>query len=297
MQMEALRMFCDVVAAKSFTRAAEWNDRTQAHASNLFLALERAFGTRLAERRHGCFQLTAAGELCHRHFLEILRLHDEVEPQMQAARKAAAGIIELAACYSIGLHQLPPCLHRFRRAFPTAEVRVRYHLIDRVHDAVLNDEVNLGLVCYPRRRRSPAIDLFRHERLMLVCHPRHPLAACQTVTLAGLTGQRFVAWTEIRSSPFLKDIPGHQRHLFEPAHEFHEAEMVKRVVEMGAGVAILPETIVQSEVANRVLAAVPFADAGCTEPLAVIYRQDRKLTPVMENFIAALKQPLPAEMT
>ena len=130
---------------------------------------------------------------------------------------------------------------------------------------------------------------------MLVCHPQHPLAACQTVTFSGVTGQRFVAWTEIRSSPFLRGIPSHQRHHFEPTHEFHEAEMVKRMVEMGAGVAILPETIVRSEVANRVLAAVPFADGSCTEPLAVIYRKDRPLTPVMENFIQVLKQPEPVE--
>jgi LysR family transcriptional regulator, transcriptional activator of the cysJI operon len=126
--METLRLFCDVVATKNFTRAAEWNDRTQTHASNLFLALEHAFGARLAERHHGFFQLTPAGELCHRHFLEILRLYDTLEPQMQAARKAAADTIELAACYSIGLHQLPPCLERFRRDFPTADVRVRYSL-------------------------------------------------------------------------------------------------------------------------------------------------------------------------
>lgn len=164
-----------------------------------------------------------------------------------------------------------------------------------MHDAVLDRAVNLGLVCYSRRRPGLAIDLFRHERLMLVCHPQHPLAACQTVTFSGLTGQRFVAWTEIRSSPFLRGIPSHQRHHFEPTHEFHEAEMVKRMVEMGAGVAILPETIVRSEVANRVLAAVPFADGGCTEPLAVIYRKERPLTPVMENFIKVLKQPVPVE--
>ena len=29
------------------------------------------------------------------------------------------------------------------------------------------------------------------------------------------------------------------------------------------------------------------------EPLAVIYQTDQKLTPVMENFIKALKQPVP----
>jgi DNA-binding transcriptional LysR family regulator len=111
--------------------------------------------------------------------------------------------------------------------------------------------------------------------------------------MSGLMGARFVAWREIHASPFLKYIPNHQRHLFAATEEFHEAEMVKCRVEAGAGIAILPESIVQPEVSAGRLAAVPFADAGCTEPLAVIYRQDRKLTPVMEQFIKMLKAPAP----
>ena len=293
MQMGTLRLFCDVVAAKNFTRAAEWNDRTQAHASNSFLALEQKFVTRLAERHHGGFQLTPAGEVIHRECLEILRLYDEMERRLETARAAAGGLIELAACYSIGLHQLPPCLDRFRRHFPAADVRVRYHRIDHVHDAVLDRAVDLGLACYPRRRRGLVIDLFRHERLMMICPPDHPLAACRTVTLSGLMGQRFVAWTEIHASPFLRNIPGHQRHHFATTAEFHEAEMVKCRVETGAGIAILPETIVQPEVAAGRLVAVPFADGGPTEPLAVLYRQDRQLTPLMVSFINMLKQPEP----
>ena len=291
MQMGILRMFCDIVATRNFTRAAEWNDRTQAHASNSFLALEQKFATRLAERHHGGFQLTPAGEVIHRECLEILRLHDEMERRLETARAAAAGRIELAACYSIGLHQLPPCLHRFRRAFPAAEVRVRYHRIDHVHDAVLDRAVDLGLVCYPRRRRGLVVDPFRRERLLMICPPGHPLAACRTVTMSGLMGQRFVAWTEIRASPFLKNIPNHQRHHFVATAEFHEAEMVKCWVEAGAGIAILPETIVQSEVLAGRLMAVPFADGGPTKPLAVLYRQDRPLTPLMEQFIQMLKAP------
>jgi DNA-binding transcriptional LysR family regulator len=294
MQMGTIRVFCDIVRTKNFTRAAEWNDRTQSHVSNLFLALEREFGVRLAERRPGFFQLTPAGEILHRHFLEMLRLNDEMERRMQETRDAAAGIIELAACYSIGLHQLPPCLNRFRRDRPRVDIRVRYNLIDRVHEEVLTNAVHLGLVCYPRRLPGLVIDLFRHERLVMVCHPRHPLAACRSVTFSGLAGQDFVAWTEIRSSPFMKGIPNHLRHHFKPAHEFHEAEMVKRVVEMGAGIAILPEAIVRSEVASHMLAAVPFANGGCTEPLGVIYREDRKLSPAMTHFIQFLKQPEPA---
>jgi DNA-binding transcriptional LysR family regulator len=295
MQMGTLRLFCDLVATKNFTRAAEWNDRTQAHASNVLRILEKKYGARLIERHHNFFQLTPEGEVIHRAFLEILRLLDAAEQEIEAARAAAPGIIKLDACYSIGLHQLPPCIKRFQRAFPKADVRVRYNLIDRVHDAVLDRAAHLGLVCYPRRRRGLVIDHVRYERLMMICPPGHPLAACRSVTVSGLMGQRFVAWREIRFSPLLKNIPNHQRHFFAPVAEFHEAELVKCRVEMGAGIAILPETIVRPEVLAGKLVAVPFAGAGHTEPLAVIYRQDRKLTPLMESFIKMLKEPEPAE--
>ena len=119
-------------------------------------------------------------------------------------------------------------------------------------------------MCYPRRRRGLAVDLFRHERLVLVCHPLHPLAARRMVTVPDLQGHRFVAWTEIRSSPFLRDIPKNLRHHFAPRHECDQVEGVKGLVELDAGVAILPEALVRSEVAGHRLAAVPFADGGRT---------------------------------
>jgi len=156
---------------------------------------------------------------------------------------------------------------------------------------VLDNAVDLGLVCYPRRLHGLTIDPFRHERLVLVCHPQHPLASRPAVMITELMGQKFVAWNEIRWSPFLRSVPDNQRHLFEPQHEFNEVEMVKRVVEMGEGIAFLPETLVMPELASQRLAAVPFENGGCTEPLAVIYRERKTLSPAMTNFIKALKQP------
>ena len=57
MQTGNLRLFCTLAETGSFTRAAEWNNRAQAHARNLFLAREHEFGARLWERHHGFFQL------------------------------------------------------------------------------------------------------------------------------------------------------------------------------------------------------------------------------------------------
>jgi len=68
-------------------------------------------------------------------------------------------------------------------------------------------------------------------------------------------------------------------------------ETVKGLVEGGDYIAILPESAVHAEVASHRLAAVPFTDAGCTEPLGVIYLDNEILKPAVKNFIQFLKQP------
>jgi DNA-binding transcriptional LysR family regulator len=289
MQKGNLRLFCALAETRSFTRAADLNYVTQSAITQMLHALERDAGQPLATRRP--FKLTLAGHYYHQYSREILRLFARLEQALQTAGDAATGTIELAACHSIGLHQLPPVLTRFQRAHPRVEIRVRYGFIDRVHEQVLANAVDLGLVCYPRRRRGLAVDPFRHERLVLVCPPQHELATRPAVAIADLKGQRLVAWNEVRWSPFLKNVPGWQRHLFEPRHEFDQVELVKCAVEQGEGMAILPEALVRAEVAAQRLVAVPFAAGGHTEPLAVIYRQKKRLTPAMKNFIQALKQP------
>src|ERR1039458_4082707 len=200
MQLENVRMFCDLVETQSFTRAAEKQGVTLSAVSQRLGTMEKEFSAKLAVRsRHG-FQLTAAGVVCYELCREMIRLAEEMERQIHSAKTTTGGVLELAACYSIGLHQLPPLLKRFQQDFPAVEVRVRYGLIDWVHEEVTEDVVDLGLVCYPRRLPGLAIEPFRHERLMLVCHPQHPLAARPSVTVAELTGQKFVAWTDRKST-------------------------------------------------------------------------------------------------
>ena len=291
MNVEAAKIFCDLVQTTSFTLTAQKHGMTQSAVSQQLMALEGELKTVLILRGRNNFQLTPEGKICHQCCLEITRLTAEMVKRLEQATNTTRDTINLAACSSIGLHHLRPVLERFRRDFPKIEINVRYEHIDRVYELVLDDTVNLGLVAYPRRLPELTIDRFRLERLMLICHPQHPLTTRRAVTVRELKDQKFVAWTEIRSSCIFTGLPQNLRQKLEPMHEFNEVEMVKRAVEMDEGIAILPEAFVREEVACGRLAAVPVEDGGYTEPLAVIYRENRGLSPAMEQFIQALKQP------
>ena len=61
MYFEALKIFCDVVRHKSFSRAAAANHISQSAVSQNVLQLERSLGVRLIDRSKRPFQLTPEG--------------------------------------------------------------------------------------------------------------------------------------------------------------------------------------------------------------------------------------------
>jgi len=295
MQLGSLRVLCHLVETRSFSLAAEKHGATPSAVSQTIARLERQWGVQLVTRdRHGLAEVTPAGQAAYGVAAAVVRLAGELHRALRRTRETADPRIRLAACHSIGLHQLPVFLNGFNNRHPEIQIKLRYGLVDRVHRDVQANAADLGLVCYPRRRPGLVVNLFRHERLRLVCHPRHPLAARPAVALAELAGQPFVAWNEIRWSPFLGRLPDSRRHLFEPRHEFDQVEMVKGFVRLGESLAILPESTVASEVAEGSLAALPFTDGDYTEPLGILYRRRKKLTPAMHTFIRELKQASPA---
>ena len=87
-----------------------------------------------------------------------------------------SGLVRVAAIYSVGLHDMSRCMQDFMRRYPKAKVRLEYLRPNKVYDAVLNAEVDLGIMSYPIA--SPEINVIplRSERMVLVCSPQHRLA-------------------------------------------------------------------------------------------------------------------------
>jgi len=72
--------------------------------------------------------------------------------------------------------------------------------------------------------------------------------------------------------------------------ELDNIETIKRVVEIGTGVAILPEPAVRPEVKARQLAAVQLSDEVFLRPLGIIHRQGKQFSPAAERFIESLRK-------
>lgn len=292
MQLESLKVFCDLSETKSFTKAAQINKVTQSAVSQTVSALERLFKSLLIERSKKNFRLTPEGEVLYDYSKKILQSYGGLHSKLQEIQGVLSGNIHVATVYSIGLYDLPPCIKKFLQDCPTVNVHVEYRRANEVYDDVLSNIVDLGLVAYPSPDSKLEIVPLRKDALFLACHPQHPLAKMKSIKLKALAGQKFINFEkDIPTRKALDKMFKDQGVTVNNVMEFDNVETVKRAVEIDSGVAILPEETIRGELANKTIAAVRLEGKFFRE-LAVIYKKGKVLSPAMKQFIELLKQSL-----
>ncbi|HIQ22168.1 MAG TPA: LysR family transcriptional regulator [Planctomycetes bacterium] len=289
MNIEDLRMFCDVVRHQSFSRAAAINHVSQSAATQCIHRLEKRFGTPLVDRSRRPFILTPEGQVCYEGFREVLDLYDAVESRVRSLRKEIAGVVRVAAIYSVGLFEMGWTMRDFMRRYPKARVRLQYHHPSKVYQAVLDSEVDLGIVSYPTSSSELVVMPLRSEPMVVVCHPDDPLTAHATVTLEHLRGREFVAFD--RDLSIRKELDRHFRQRSVSVRivmEFDNIETIKQAIEIRAGVSILPAPTVRREVETGTLRAIPLIAPAMVRPIGIIHRHRKVFSPTVTKFVEML---------
>jgi DNA-binding transcriptional LysR family regulator len=292
MQIESLKVFCDLAETKSFTKAAQINNVTQSAVSQTISALERRFSSLLIERSKKNFRLTPEGDVFYDYSKRILQTCDALHSKLQEIENVISGDIRVATIYSIGLHVLPPYVKKFLKDYPTVNVHVEYRRDNQVYEHVLGNVVDLGLVAYPTRDARLEIVPIRKDTLVLICHPQHEFARRKSVKVKVLNGQRFINFeSDIPTRKVLDKIFKEHRVTVQQVMQFDNIETVKRAVEIDSGVAIVPQETICEEVATQTLVAVELEHGAYSRPLGIIYKKNKVLSPAIKQFIAMLKQP------
>ena len=291
MQIESLKVFCDLAETESFTKAAQINSVTQSAVSQQISSLERTFKSLLIERSKKKFRLTREGQVLYDYSKQIIQTYESLDSKLQELKDIISGTIRVATIYSIGLHDLPPYIKRFMKSYPTVNIHVEYRRANQVYEDVFSNVVDLGLIAYPVKDSKLEIVPLRKEPLVLIAHPQHPFVKQKTIKLKALAGQKIIG--------FEPDIPTRKaldkilrEHGVEVKHvmEFDNVETVKRAVEIDAGISIVPLGTVTQEIAKQTLCSVEIEDGQIFRPLAAIYKKHKVLSPAMKQFLSILKE-------
>ena len=290
MHIETLKIFCDVVENQSFSLAASQNFITQSAVSQQIRGLEERYGKRLLERKRGSVRPTAAGEILHRASREMLQTFAEMEAQLQGLSNVITGSIRVGTVHSVGLYELSEPLKAYFADFPHVNVYLEYDRASHVYEQVLRGNVDLGIVAYPTARAQLTVLDFRTDRLVLACSPRHPLAEYTEISVATLNNEKFIGFEKgIPTRQALDRVFADKQISVQYVAELDNIEMVKRLVEVGAGIAVIPEKSCEHEVLAGSLVKIELGDKDLTRPIGIIYRTGRHFSPAVEKFIEYLR--------
>ncbi|MCI0673476.1 MAG: LysR family transcriptional regulator [Myxococcaceae bacterium] len=290
MQLESLKMFCDVVETGSFSRAAQLNHVTQSAVSQQIRALEVRYEQRLLSRSARQVTPTPAGERLFRGCKEILARFSEVEQEIREQSAEVQGTSTVSTIYSVGLHELSNIQRTLLKLHPKVNMRLVYRRSDQVYDDVILGNAEIGIVAYPQPRAGVDILPFRDDKLGVVVAPNHPLASKSKISLAALAGQPFIAFD--REAPTRKAIDKLLRDKgveVQSVMEMDNVETIKRAVEMGLGVAILPMATAQHEVSHGTLVCKPIAEGPVSRQIGLLVRKGKYLDRASQAVLDAFK--------
>ena len=291
MQIESLKVFCDLAETTSFTKAAQINGVTQSAVSQQISSLETKFATALIERSKKRFTLTKEGETLYKYSKQIVQSYDELRHKIQEIQNVVTGTIKVVTIYSIGLHELPPYLKKFLKKHPTVNVSVEYRRATQLYEDIISGMADIGLVAYPQKDPRLHVTSLAEDMLVLICHPDHPLAQKPRGKLSEIASHKFIAFEpDIPTRRAIDKILRDRNVEVDHAMEFDNIETVKRAVEIDAGISIVPRSPVAQEVTKKTIAMVEIEDEQFYRPLAAVHKKSKVLSPAMKEFLALLKK-------
>ncbi len=291
MNLDTLRLYCDVVRLRSVSRGAAASSVSQSAASQAIRQLEAELDVALFDRSRRPLQATEQGEAFYEACRKLLEGFDKARADLAASRERVEGMVRVAAIYSVGLHDMSRHMQPFMAAYPQARVLLECLHPHKVVDAVLNDEADVGILSYPTATRALTVLPLRSEPMALVAHPSHRLAHRRRVSPEDLNGEKFVAFDHDLAIRKAIDRALKQHGVkVEVVMEFDNVETIKQAIGINAGVSILPRPTVLKEVSARSLAAVPLALDGLVRPIGIIHRRGKQLTPAVAAFIDLLRK-------
>lgn len=285
-----MEVLATVAKEKSFSRAAEVLNRTQPAISQAIRRLEQEVGEELFDRSSKDGTLTLAGEVLLDYARQMLNLRRTAQNAIKEMHELHRGKVTISANEHTVFYLLP-LIQEFRKNHPLIKIEVRRGVASRIPKEVLDREVELGVVSFkPHDRSVISIPVFTDE-LALIVAPSHPLANRSVVSVKELGNESFIAHNA--PSPYrqkvIETFEKYQTQLNIPV-ELPSLEAIKRLVEKGAGVALVPKLTAQDEINRGSLLALSVKEMKLERKLNIIYRRSAVLSRAAKAFLKLAKE-------
>jgi len=235
--------------------------------------------TKLIDRSKRPFTLTQAGKIYLRGVRDIVRQYRELEDQVQSQGRQLSDTVTIGTVYSVGLSYMPEATKAFEQNHPEVRVRTEFGSSQRVMELVLENEVDFGLVSFPKATKALGAIAWLNEPMRLVCSAEHPLASETEIPASRLHGIEMIGFErglDLRHS--IDQCLKSAGIAVETSMEFDNCDSIVRAIQASRGIGIVPEAAVRRETANGMLRVVACREIRLVRPLGILFRKRGKLS-------------------
>ncbi len=290
MDINQLEVLIAVAREKSFSRAADVLGRTQPAVSQAVRRLEQEIGEKLFDRSSKDGTLTAAGELLVDYARQMMNLRHAANTALREMRNLQNGKVTISANEHTVFYLLP-IIEEFRQRHPAIKIEVQRGVASRIPEQITAREVELGVISFKPNDASLRSISVLNDELVLIVAPGHRLADRPSVSIRDLADETFIAHNA--PSPYRKKVietfDKYDTRL-NISVELPSLEAIKRLVERGTGIALVPKLTAKSEIAAGQLAGLSVKEMKLERKLNIVYRKNSVLSHASQEFLKIARE-------
>ena len=289
MNLENLKTFQEVINLGSFSEVAKKLAISQPAVSFQIQKLEQELGIRLIDRTQRAITLTAAGKRLLRFAESVGKEREHLRRDLEQMREHISGDLLIAASTIPGEFILPPLLAKFKRLHPAVSVQVAGSDSLTVINGVRDNAYEIGFCGMAPEGQELESFKVAGDEIILIVFPEHPFARRNEVSLAELEGEPLI---------FREATSGTQRNLesrlsqagldlrkWAPNLVLGTTQAVVSAVEARAGIAFVSNIAAQKSLKLGLVRTVTVSSVKLNRDFYCIYRKERIVSRLLEEFI------------
>ncbi|MFA9558214.1 LysR substrate-binding domain-containing protein [Evansella sp. AB-rgal1] len=288
MNLQQLDIFSRFAKEKSITKVAKELNLKQPTVSFHLKKLEESMGVSLYERMGDQVKLTSAGVTLKLYASDILGLVMETKRVMNDYQSFSRGELLIGASNIPANYFLPPVLSEFTSKHPSIHLSMQVHSAPYIQRMIKEKELDLGIVS-EQELLDPVLTIKRliKDDVVFILPREHPYV------------EKELTERDIEKIPLILHKHGSTRDMINNwikkrglqmnvKMELTNIEAIRRMVTLGSGGSILSKRAVEQDILSGTLVAKEIPNFKQDRYLSLIYRKDRPITPILQQFITEI---------
>lgn len=282
MDLTQLAMFNTIVETGSISEAARRTHRVPSNLTTRIRQLEEELGTQLFIRENQRLRISPAGQNFYDYSKRILALVEEA--RMSVSGDAPSGLLMLGSLESTAAIRIPGLLARFNQRYPTIQLALTTGPSGDMLDAVLDGRLNAAFVDGPfSHPQLDSLTLFPEEMVIVTAQGHPPVRRAAQVDGYNVYAfkancsyrQHLAQWFQADNAR-----PGQ-------IHEMESYHGMLACVIAGAGVSMMPRSMLESMPGSHDVSVWPLDDPWRWRETGLVWRRDSK-TPQLTALLTLL---------